>query len=235
MEKVEQQACQLVLPLSGRDKASFDNFLSPSNRELVATLKAMVQTGSTKFVFFYGVQGSGKSHLLSAVLRFAKQHGVNASYLSLQDDAINPEILPLIALDGLVCIDNIQHWAGDSNKERALFTLFEQVKHNGGQLVVTAKLPPEKSEFELFDLVSRLSSGLVYPLQSLDSEQQFLAIKMRAEHKGIVISDETVRYLLSRCSRSNTDLFSIFHKIDEASLIEKRKITIPFLQKVLNL
>ena len=133
----------------------------------------------------------------------------------------------------MVFIDNIYAWAGDLEKEQALFTLFEQIKHAGGQLVVTASQPPEASSFILRDLVSRLMSGLIYGLHPLTEEQQLDAITMRANQRGLLISEDTVKFLVKHSSRDNRELFMILEQIDQASLVEKRRITIPFIQALL--
>lgn len=224
---------QMVFALSGDDKASFDNYWVGDNAELLTAMRATVQTGEPKVVYFYGPSGAGKSHLLFASLRFAAQQGVDCSYLSLSDPRVSLAMLEAVDVHHAVCIDDAQLWAGDEQRERALFTLFEQIKFAGGQLIVSAKQPPDLSGFVINDLVSRLSSGLIYALHRLDEEQQFNALKMRAECRGLAISDESVRYLLSRATRDTSELFSVLDKIDRASLVEKRRITIPFLQTLL--
>jgi len=224
---------QLTFPVTGDDKASFDNFWVGNNQEVVATLKSTVTHAEPKMIYLYGPPGCGKSHLLFAVMRLASDNAVRTSYLSLSDAHINPDMLMAIDVTGLVCVDNTDAWAGDNTKERALFTLFEQVKHAGGQLLVTAKQAPDTSNFALRDLISRLSSGLIYAMHNLNDQQRFEALKMRASHRGLIISDEVLSFLVSRIARDTDELFSFLDKIDEASLVEKRKVTIPFLQTLL--
>jgi len=125
---------QLAFPLSGDDKASFENFWVGHNTELVTAIKSSVCTGEPKVMYFYGAQSCGKSHLLFAAMRLAKQEIINTSYLSLTDTHINPDMLSVVDVEHLVCIDNVHAWAGKEREERALFTLFEQIKHSGGQL-----------------------------------------------------------------------------------------------------
>ncbi len=225
---------QLAFPLAGDDKASFENFLVGRNTEIVNALKSLTSQNEPKVVYLYGPEGSGKSHLLYALLRMAKSNDVATSYLSLQDEFVSPEMLEVMNFSGVVCLDNVHCWAGDDAKERALFTLFEQVKHGAGQLVLTAKQSPDMSEFLLRDLISRLSSGLIYALQELGDSQRYDALKMRANHRGLVITDDVLKYIVSRTPRDNTKLFALLDKIDKASLVEKRKITIPFLQHLLS-
>lgn len=225
---------QMALALAHNDRASFDNYWVGYNYELVTALRSAVQMGDPKLLFIYGPSGSGKSHLLFASMRLAKQEVVNTSYVSLCDKHVTIGMLEMLHVQDLVFIDNIDAWAGDLEKERALFTLFEQIKHAGGQLVISSPNTAESTGFKLKDLVSRLVSGLIYSLHQLTEEQQLDAIKMRANQRGLLISDETVKFLLKRSSRENRELFKILERIDQASLVEKRRITVPFIQSLLN-
>lgn len=224
---------QLALSLTVNDKASFDNYWVGHNSELVSALRVSVQTGEPRVVYYYGPPGCGKSHLLFAAMRLAKEEVINTSYLSLSDTHVSPEMLDAVDVDHVVCIDNIHVWSGDENRERALFTLFEQIKHAGGQLLVSAHQPPDTTGFVIPDLLSRLSSGLIYPLHQLSDEQRFEAIKMRAQVRGLSMNEDAVKFLVSRATRDTTELFSVLDKIDQASLAEKRRVTIPFLQDLL--
>lgn len=230
---MNEQPNQLAFPLSGNDKASFENYWLGRNSELVAAIESSVRVGGSKVVYYYGPSGAGKSHLLFAAMRLAKSDVINTSYLSLSDAYVSVDMLAVVDVKQVVCVDDIEAWAGDREKERALFTLFEQIKHAGGQLIVSATQPPDSSGFVINDLVSRLSSGLIYPLHELNDEQRFDALKMRAKHRGLSISDDAVRYLQNRWARDTGELFSVLERIDHASLVEQRRVTIPFLQNLL--
>lgn len=225
---------QLALALAAQDKASFDNFLNADNGELVEALKLMVEQTDYRVLYLYGASGSGKSHLLFACMRLAKETGGKSSYQSLADSYVAPEMLSLIDPGHLVCIDNINAWSGSVEKERALFTLFEQIKHAGGQLVVSASQPADVSGFIIPDLISRLSSGLIYPLAPLTDDQILSALKLRAEQRGLSVTLEVLRYLVSRATRNTAELFQILDQIDRASLAEQRRVTIPFIQQLLS-
>ena len=225
----------MALPLSHNDRASFDNYWVGNNYELVTALRSIVQaqTIEQSVLYIYGPSGSGKSHLLFAAMRLAKQDGVQTSYISLSDEHVSVDMLGILDVSNLVFIDSIDAWAGDQDKERALFTLFEQIKHSGGRLVLASPQPPESSGFDIRDLISRLMSGLIYGLHPLTEEQQLDAIKMRANQRGLLISEETVKFLLKHSSRDNRELFTVLEQVDQASLVEKRRITVPFIQSLL--
>jgi len=152
---------QMALPLAHSDKASFDNYWVGDNYELVAALRSIVQSAESKVLYLYGPSGAGKSHLLFAAMRLAKQESLKTSYISLNDQHVNADMLAILDVDGLVFIDNAHVWAGDEEKERALFTLFEQIKHSGGQLVLTSDQPPESSGLLIRDLISRLTARII--------------------------------------------------------------------------
>ncbi len=234
MKQNTHKSAQLPLALNVSDKANFDNFHYGDNSELITAIQSCVKSSESRSLYFYGPSSTGKSHLLFAAMRLAKDEEINSSYLSLADSRVSPDFLKELELQHIICIDNANEWAGDELKEAALFTMFEQIKHSGGHLIISADKLPELCGFKLVDLVSRLASGLVYPLLELTDKQQAEAVKMRANERGLVMTDEVVNYLLSRSSRNTGELFAILDKIDRASLIEKRKVTIPFLHSIIS-
>jgi len=152
---------QMALPFAHSDKASFENYWVGTNRELVTALRAAVQNGDPKVLYLYGPSGAGKSHLLFAAMRLAKKELIKTSYVSLADQHVNTDMLAILDVANLVFVDNIQVWAGDEDKERALFTLFEQVKHAGGQLILASDQPPETNGFTIRDLILLKNSNLM--------------------------------------------------------------------------
>ena len=58
----------LDLPeLQERDLPTLDNFVVGANAEVVAVLREMAQGSGPKFLYLYGPQGCGLTHLLKAV------------------------------------------------------------------------------------------------------------------------------------------------------------------------
>lgn len=226
---------QLPLELGFADSTCFENYYQQGNEELLTALKSTVTEIEPWLVFVYGAEGSGKSHLLYATLKLAQQQGLSAMFIALSNPSLSPEMIEALDPQKLICIDDVNQWSGQVEAERALFALFEKVRANKGKLIISSSQPPDRSGFELKDLVSRLGSGLVYSVQPLDDEQQHQAIKLRAKQKGLTISEDAINFLLRRTSRDTKELFSILDEIDRASLIEKRRITIPFLREKLSL
>lgn len=229
---------QMSLISTKSDVSRFDNFLlgqKESNKELLNLLQKMVADGEPTPCFLQGISGSGKTHLLSATLRSLQEKGVgNVFYFDLRNPAISPELIRNIEKPNFICMDNVDAWAGDVDGEQALFSIVERAKQNVWPILIAANNKPSKLGINLADLVSRLSSGVVYGVAKLDEETTFAAIQLRAKERGLVIQDDAIRYLLTHYARDNKTLFATIDRLDKASLVAKRKVTVRFLQQVLN-
>jgi len=82
------------------------------------------------------------------------------------------------------------------------------------------------------DLVSRLTGATVYALQPLDERQKLQAIQLRAHHRGFEMPGDVARYILNRYPRDLHSLFRLLDRIDQVSLTQQRRVTIPFLREL---
>ena len=87
---------------------------------------------------------------------------------------------------------------------------------------------------KLADLQSRLSLALVFQLHDLSDEDKLRALQLRASRRGLQLSDEAGRYILTRGERTMSKLFAHLECLDQASLQAQRKLTIPFIKATLN-
>lgn len=224
---------QLPLPIQLNASQGFDNFVSADDAFLLETLKQFASGKGESLVYLWGVKASGKTHLLHAICQQASNNQLSVSYLPLAE-LIN---YPVDVLDGqqefdMVCIDDLQCIIEKSDWQQAVFNLFNRIREKKGRLIFTAEASPKSIGFELQDLVSRLEWGLVFHLQPLDDEHKIKALQMRAHLKGLELTDEIATYVLKRFTRDMNALFEVLDKLDEASLIKQRKITIPFIREV---
>lgn len=228
---------QLSLIQTKSDVSSFDNFLigtAEGNAEAVDLLKQMVEHGLPSPYFLHGISGSGKTHLLSATMRALQEKNVAGMfYFDLRSSSISPEYISNLEQPSFICVDNVDAWAGDDVREQALFSIVERAKQNNWSILITANKKPGDIDINLADLVSRLNSGVVYGLSQLSEETKFAAIKLRAKERGLMMQDDAIRYLLTHYARDNKTLFATIDRLDKASLVAKRKVTVRFLQQVL--
>lgn len=225
---------QLSLGVSLQDDLHFDNFLAGQNSAVLAQLRQLftLQESTFNFIYLWGREDTGKTHLLKAVDKQAKEAAKSHHYLDLAE-ATNAEVLSTISSD-VVCIDNLQAVAGQPLWEENLFHLFNRIREQHGLLVFSALSGPTHLGILLPDLLSRLSWGLTYHLQALQDDEKRLAFKLRARQRGMDVPDEVARYILHRSPRRLSGLFALLDLLDDASLKEQRKLTIPFVRQAIN-
>lgn len=222
---------QLVLPIRLADHAVFESFLAGGNEPLVATLADLAGSGAGAGCWIWGAPATGKTHLLQAVCERAGDRSVYLPLAMMRD--AGPGILEGFASRTLICLDDIDHVAGDSDWESALFGLGNQVIDAGGQLVVAAQTSPRESGIVLPDLASRMSRLAVFQVQPLDEEQRVAALQLRAAHRGLELPGDTARYLLKRSRRDMASLYDLLDRLDLEALRAQRRLTVPFVRDVL--
>ncbi len=144
-----------------------------------------------------------------------------------------PQLLDNLEQCDLVCIDEVDLVAGHPTWEEALFHLFNRLRDAGRRLLLSASAPPREVPIKLPDLKSRLTLALVFQLHGLSDEDKLRALQLRASRRGLHLTDEVGRFILTRGSRSMNSLFDLLEQLDHASLQAQRKLTIPFLKETL--
>ena len=81
--------------------------------------------------------------------------------------------------------------------------------------------------------MSRLGWGLTYVLRPLDEPGVLEALACRARARGLELPGETAQFLLRRFPRDLPTLCSLLDTLDTASLVEQRRLTVPFVKSVL--
>ncbi len=231
---------QLFLGLSLSDEATFANFFAPSQSEnalVVSSLLNFFDDTQENFIYLWGSSGSGVTHLLQAVCHHAQEKELSFQYLPLRElVGFSPEELcrSLDDLD-LVCLDGAEAVMGRQDWENELFNLFNRIKSAQHKLIIAANAPARELPIQLPDLSSRLQWGLTLHLHNMTDTEKQSALQMRAKARGLELNDEVAQYLIQRLSRDTNELFWQLQRLDNASLQEQRKLTIPFVKKVLGL
>lgn len=228
---MQQLALNLHIPYLAR----LDDFIWSGNEPLEAAVAQCLNQSDEQFLYFYGSNGAGKSHILQGICYQAQENGLQALYLPLKllfdmpaDCLENAEDCDLLA------IDDIDVVVGNPSWEEQLFHLFNRFRLRPNHRLLMASLAlPKRLSIHLPDLASRLSSGLCLPLQILDDAGKIELLQKRAFARGFDLSSQVAEYLMVHCNRNMHELNHILDELDTLSLAESRKITIPFVKKIL--
>ncbi len=226
---------QIPLELKLPIRAELKDFIASNSNEIITAVKQTIQSSQHEFLYLWSAGPSGKTHLLSAMCSLAEKSEQAVIYLPMQQaHDLSPEIFDGLEAADIVCIDDIDELAGNQYWEQALFNLYNRLRDENRRLVVTSHYSPVSIPIVLPDLKSRLAWGISLNIASLDDTDKKHILQLRARNIGMELSDEAVAYLLNHHSRDLASLINILDKLENASLIEKRKLTIPFLKEQLS-
>lgn len=229
---------QLALSVQLPDDETFDSFIGETNITVASILadfvKSDVTDQNTNSFYIFGAKGVGKSHLLHAACALAETVGKSSLCLSMAEvKYLSVELLESLESIDLICIDDIHLIADDEAWQQAIFDLFNRLKEQGKQIIITGFDAVNDIKLTLPDLQSRLSWGLIEQLKQLSDDEKLSAVQYRAVQRGLTIHLDVIKYLFNHFSRDMAVLIAYLDTLDRVSIREQRKITIPFIKQVL--
>ena len=220
---------QTVLPVSLPDYATFENFLPAANERSVVLLKQLLtEKIANKTCYIWGETGTGKTHLLYSACKIS----TNSAYIPLKQTRFQPEALDGLDENEIICIDDVQAIATQSNWERSLMMILTKVESTKKILLFAGSAPPQELGFELRDLTSRFCGLQLLKLRPVNDTEKSVILIDRAARRGITIDETVARYILNHHARNMHSLISLLDRIDDVSLKSQRKVTIPFLKNL---
>jgi len=239
---------QFALDLSHNPKASLDHYLPGKDRALISALKELKRSWSTstqsvgnplnqRWIYWWGPEGSGRTHLLQAMINTAADAGLVHFSLTPHEPStwvrVEEKINALIHNDvpSLITVDDV-----DRLDERLVGSLFRIL--NGVQasktihVLMAGKAAPMNLDLRE-DLRTRLGWGLVFQTELLDDDAKIQALEQAAQARGLVLSPEVLPWLLSRFYRDMPNLMALIDALDAYSLETKRAVTLPLVRELL--
>jgi chromosomal replication initiation ATPase DnaA len=206
---------QLAFALPHAESLSRDDFLEgPANAAALALIDAWPDWPN-RLMLLVGPEGSGKSHL-SAI--WAEQAGARSTAAH----ALTATEVPGALATSALVIEDLKPSNCD---ERALFHLMNLAREEQAFVLMTARLPPSASDFELRDLRSRLRAVPVVTLMPPDDSLfRALIVKFCADRQ-ISIDESVVSYLATRIERSFAAARHVVERLDAEGLRLGRPVT----------
>lgn len=254
---------QLLLDLGSPAVPGLEAFVTgglAQNEALLAWLSAWPAVeGPLSPAYIWGAPGSGKTHLLRAMVERALGLGFGVIWLNAQTcqmwDAAQPGAPTLALLDDCDRLDaDSQHLAFKLFIESAAAQAAREAVEPSSSALAAPPSGPATQEpadaGELFilaagrlpsvdlpvrdDLRTRLGWGLSFALQPLDERGVREVLQRAAERRGMVaLGEDVLAYLLSRHERDLGSLMGLLDRLDAYALSEHRLVTIPLLKQML--
>ncbi len=205
---------QIPLPLKSEISYSPEGFIRNLEQEEVLNYYDGSLDVPMHGLYIYGLPKSGKTQLVHL---FASQ---GMKIVSCVEDVFKMKD------QGTVLIDNLL-------SEVDLFHMMNHILSLHGKVLLFTSFIPD--EIALPDLRSRLK--LLKMIQIKNPSQEFMKIlffKQFGDHQ-ITVHEDVIDFLLTRLQREYGVIYQTVETLSEASTINKRAITIPFVKEILAL
>lgn len=174
-------------------------------------------------VYVAGPSGSGKTHLARIWAERAGANSVVAGNLSLAAVTGLPQ--------GPVLVDDLV--AGGTD-DTALFHLINRQLEHRDAMVITSRARPSDAGHDLPDLRSRLRAATLLTIDAPDEQVlEAVLVKLLADRQ-LDVAPQALRYAMTRMDRSFDAAAQLVTIIDQISLEEKRRVTIPLVERALS-
>jgi DnaA family protein len=241
---------QFALDIGHTPKPSLNNFLAGENLALHATLQDIVRFWETpslrvasenpldqRWIYWWGPEGSGRTHLLSAI-------GSAAEGLGLEHFPLTPnepiswvrveERLPSLSSGNQACVitvDDVDRL--DERLVGSLFRILNAVQASSAiHIFIAGNSAPGTLKLRE-DLRTRLGWGLIFQTHLLDDDEKIEALQQTARARGLVLSPDVLPWLLNRFYRDMPNLMALIDALDAYSLETKRAVTLPLVRELL--
>ncbi|WP_321323957.1 DnaA regulatory inactivator Hda [Thiomicrorhabdus sp.] len=229
---------QMPLKIGLRDDACFQTFVTEQESLAVAlnSLQAALLKNSGNAFYLYGKGGVGKTHLLQAACRFVTEKEKASVYLPMSDVGLPliPDVLHGLEQTPLVCLDDMNHLIGDAKWEIALANLITKSSVQGHTIVLSGEKAINDWDIRTQELAKALMNVLPIHMQGLEEKAEVIeALKRHSTKMGFDLPSEVGNFLVKQFSTDLQELLAVLKLLEQATLVEKRRLTLPFVKQVL--
>jgi len=230
---------------------TFENFVVGSSNRLAYTSAMKVADQPGVFanpLYIFGDVGLGKTHLMQCVGNYILENEVNKKVLYVKTDQFIEDYgraaqkksydnfsKKYDKIDVLL-VDDIQFLSGKNQTQLEFFKIFEKLKENNKQIVITS----DRKASELYDIMSRLTSrfewGLTVDINRPNLEHRILILKkkLQAETQDPdLISDDILEYIASVFDNNVRELEGALKRVLFYCTAFDYKFTVPNTEEAL--
>jgi chromosomal replication initiation ATPase DnaA len=175
----------------------------------------------------YGPKGCGKSHLAAVWAERCEAQSLSVSQVT------SVPATTLIEQGKNLVIDRLDLLVGDPESEEKLFHLYNSFQRDELFLLFMSHVSPQKLDFVIPDLASRLRASPVAQIEPPDDELLSRVLAKRLHDSGLNAPQNVVSYAVIRTERSWAAINRLVESILTKATSEKRPVTIPLIRDVL--
>ena len=232
-------------------KQNFENFIEGDSNKLPRSVgQAIAQNPNQQAfnpLFIYGPSGVGKTHLVNAIGQRVKELHPEKRVLYLSANLFEVQFTDsrrfntfndfmhfYQSIDVLI-MDDIQELMGEtkSKTQYAFFHIFNHLRQNGRQIILTSDRPPVALQGMEERLLTRFKCGLLAELERPEEKLRRDILQSKIRHDGLNIPQDVINYISSNVSDSVRELEGVVHSLLAYSVVYNRNVDMELAQKVL--
>lgn len=198
-----------------------ENLIRDTSNSNVLNFLDKFPNWETKLINIVGEKKSGKSFILQL---FTKKNQFN--YISNKED-FEKKYDDLFLVDKLI-LDGFQI------NEDKFFSLINHFILHKKYLIISSIEPLTMLGIKLLDLKSRLKEFLLIEIQNPSDDLIYSLILKYFSDNQIVIKKDLVEYIVKKIDRSYSSIEKFLIKLNDQSIIKKKKIDYKLINEVLN-
>ncbi len=216
---------QLNLELDIKDNASLSDFSGPSWTPIIDGVRQL-HIGLIHQLYIFGEEGTGKSHLLSAICESFIDLNHPTICLSLPDLlSTSVDVLSSLETFDTIAIDDVQVIKDYPQWQEGLFHLINRSKEQNKKLIFASTKPANKMDFALIDLTTRLSQATSFKIPNgrIFADRQ-ATLNSILHRQGWQFDPRILQHLLEEGPHHTADMMKVLLYIQPlfASLSRKR-------------
>ena len=242
------QTPQTALAPDRRPFGDLESFVvGPSNRLAYASAEmAARQPGQITPLVIHGPTGVGKTHLLQGTwIALRKAHRtIRVIYLSAEQftssflEALRGSGLPSFRRKyrgvEVFLLDDLHFLCGKRATQIEMLHTVDELLRDGRQLVFASDRPPSDLTELGPEMIGRLNSGMVCPMEPPDCQTRRGIVAQMARRMGMVVPEDVQDFIAARLVSHARELSGALCRLQASSQAFGRPLTLPMAEEALS-
>lgn len=228
---------------------TFANFIEGTSNRLPRSVGQAIAEHPEQMtfcpLFIYGPSGVGKTHLVNAIglrtkelhpekrVLYLSAHLFMVQFTDARKRNVFNDFMHFYQSIDMLIMDDMQELIGMAGTQNAFFHVFNHLRQNGKQIIMTCDRPPVSLQGMEDRLITRFKSGLMAEMEKPEESLRRNILHSIVKHDGLCIPDEVQDFISQSVTGSVRELEGIIHSLLAYSVVYGRDVDLGFAKRIL--